>query len=78
MAEVTEGLEVTAATICNWWNQHLVDTGRKPGTSSVESTELAAANRRIVELETELAAARRANELLRVVVPPKGGSKPSR
>ena len=77
VTEVAGGLEVTAATIYNWWNQHLVDTGRKPGTSSVESTELAAANRRIVELETELAAARRANELLRVVVPPKGGSKPS-
>jgi transposase len=78
VAEVAGGLEVTAATIYNWWNQHLVDTGRKPGTSSVESIGLAAANRRIVELETELVAARRANELLRVVVPPKGGSKPSR
>ena len=78
VTEVAGGLEVTAATIYNWWNQHLVDTGRKPGTSSVESTELAAANRRIVELETELAAARRANDLLRAGVPPKGGSKPSR
>lgn len=78
VAKVAGGLEVTAATVYNWWNQHLVDTGRKPGTSSVDSTELTAAIRRIVELETELATVRHANELLRVLLPPIGGSKPSR
>lgn len=75
VAEVADGLEVTGQTIYNWWNQHLIDTGRKPGVSSVENAELLAARRRIVELETELAATRRANELLKSVVPPKGGSK---
>jgi len=55
---------VTAQTIYNWWNQHLIDTGRKAGVTTIESTELVAARRRIVELETELAATRRANELL--------------
>jgi len=69
VAEVTAGLKVPAATIYIWCNQHLVDTGRKPGTSSVESTELVATKRRIAELETELAATRRANDLLRAVVP---------
>ncbi len=49
VVEVAAGLKATAATIYNWWNQHLVDAGRKPGTASVESTELSAANRRIDE-----------------------------
>src|SRR4051794_196248 len=78
VTEVAEGLEVTAQTIYNWWNQHLVDTGQKPGTSSTDNAELVAARKRIAELETELAAARRANELLKSVVPPKGGSRPSK
>jgi hypothetical protein len=45
----------------------------------MENTELTAAKRRVAEFETELAATRRAKELLRAVVPPKGDeSKPSR
>jgi transposase len=48
------------------------------GLTSGEKAELAAARRRIAELETKLAATRRAIELVRQVVPPKGGSKPSR
>lgn len=78
VAEVAAGLEVTAQTIYNWWNQHLIDTGRKPGVTTIESTELVAARRRIGELETELAATRRANELLKSVVSPKGDTRPSR
>jgi transposase len=72
VAEVSDGLEVTTATIYYWWSQHLVDTGRKSGTTSMESTELTAAKRRIAELETGLATTRRASELLRAVVPPRG------
>jgi transposase-like protein len=78
VAEVAAGLEVTAQTIYNWWNQHLVDTGRKPGVTSSDNAELIAARKRIAELETDLAASRRANELLKEVVPPKGGSRRSR
>ena len=78
VAAVAAGLEVTAQTIYNWWNQHLIDTGRKAGVTTTESSELTAARRRIVELETELAATRRANELLKSVVSPKGGTRPSR
>ena len=76
VAEVAEMVDPTEQTICNWWNQHLVDTGRKTGTPTMENTELVAAKRRIVELEKELDATRRANELLKSVVPPKGSSKP--
>ena len=42
-----------------------------------ERAELRAAQRRIAELEAELAIHRRASELLGKVVPPKGGSRPS-
>lgn len=72
VAEVAAGLDVSDQTIYNWWNQHLIDTGRKAGVSSTDNAELTAARKRIAELETELAAARRANELLRAVVPPQG------
>ena len=78
VAEVAAGLEASDQTIYNWWNQHLVDTGRKAGVTSTENAELAAARKRIRELETQLAATRRANELLKGVVPPKGDSRPPR
>jgi hypothetical protein len=52
--------------------------GLEPGLSSSDKAELAAAKRRIAELETELHATRRAMELIREVVPPKGGSRRSR
>ncbi|MFI6603681.1 hypothetical protein ACIBHX_46250 [Nonomuraea sp. NPDC050536] len=52
--------------------------GLEPGLTSSEKVELAAAKRRIAELETELQATHRAIELVREAVPPKGGSRPSR
>jgi hypothetical protein len=58
-----------------WRRQDRIDKGLQPGLSSVEKAELAAANKRIAELETELAIHRRASELLGKVVPPKGGTK---
>jgi hypothetical protein len=48
-----------------------------PGLTSTEKSELAVAKRRIAELETELHATRRAIELVREAVPPKGGSRRS-
>ena len=67
VAEVAAGLDVTEQTIYNWRNQELIDTGQKPVLSSIESAELAAARRRIAELETELAIAERSTELLKSV-----------
>jgi transposase len=78
VAEVAAMVEPTEQTIYNWWNRHLVDTGRRAGSPSIENSELLAARRRIAELEKELAATRRANELLKEVVPSKVGSKPFR
>jgi transposase-like protein len=78
IAEVASDLGVTAASIYVWRRQELIDTGQRPGLSSTDNAELLAARRRIVELETELAVTRRANELLKEAVPPKGGTRPSR
>ncbi|KUO16488.1 hypothetical protein AQJ91_35725 [Streptomyces dysideae] len=64
-------------TIYVWRRQHLIDTGQLPGTNSSDLFELAAARKRIAELEAELAIHRRAAELLGEVTSPKGGSKPS-
>jgi len=72
VADVARDLGVTGQTIYNWRNQDLVDRGERPGLRSHELAELQAARRRIAELEAELAATTRANELLKVAVPPKG------
>ncbi len=79
VASIAEDLDVSAQTIYNWRRQDEIDCGDAPGLSSAEQAELLAARRRIVELETELAVTRRANELLRTqVVSPKDGSRRSR
>ena len=56
--------------------QELIDTGQLPGLSRTEQAELAAANKRIRELETEVAILKRARELLREPHDPKGGTRP--
>ena len=79
MAAVAEDLGVSAQTICTWRRQDAIDRDEAPGLTSLEQAELAAARRRIVELETELAVTRRANELLKAqVVSPKDDSRRSR
>jgi transposase-like protein len=77
VAQVAADLGISEQTVYIWRRQHLVDTGRLPGTGSGENAELVAARRRIAELETELAIHRRASELLGKVVLPIGGSRPS-
>ncbi|WP_439427354.1 IS3 family transposase [Micromonospora sp. LA-10] len=71
VAELVRDLEISDQTIYNWRRQDLIDTGQLPGVTSTDQAELVAARRRITELETELAAHRRAAELLKEMVPPK-------
>jgi len=78
IAEVAQGLGISGQSIYTWRRQDRIDRGLEPGRSSGEKAELAVAKRRIAELETELHAMRRAMELVREVVPPKGGSRRSR
>src|SRR6266545_6100116 len=71
VAEVAQALAVSGQTIYNWRKQDLIDRGEAPGLTSIERAELVAARRRIRELEAELAATKRARELLREAVRPK-------
>ena len=79
VADVARDLQISEQTIYTWRRQDRVDRGLEPGTTSVEQAELAAARKRIRELETELAVHRRATQLLKEQTPdPKGGTRPSR
>ena len=52
--------DVAVATIYRWLAQDRIDHGEKPGATSTQNTELAAARKRIRELEHELELVRRA------------------
>ena len=72
VADVASDLGISEQTIYTWRRQDRIDRGLAPGLSSAERAELAAAKKRIRELETELAIHRRATELLKEEVDPKG------
>lgn len=72
VAEVAADLGLSGACIYNWRKQDRIDRGEVPGLSTAERTELMVARRRIGALEAELAATKRAKELLKEAVPPKG------
>jgi transposase len=78
VTDVARDLGISEQSIYTWRRQDRIDRGLERGLTSAEKAELAMAKRRIVELETELAATRRAVELVREVVPPKGASRRSR
>ena len=71
VADVARDLDISSETIYAWRRQDRIDRGLALGLTSTEKTELAAANKRIAELEAELAIHRRASELLGKVVPQK-------
>jgi transposase-like protein len=72
---VARQLEVSVHSIYAWRRQEQIDRGESPGLSSVEREELKAARARIRQLETELAVHRRASELLKESVHPKGAKR---
>jgi transposase-like protein len=78
VADVARDLGISDQIIYVWRRQDEIDRGLAPGASTPEREELAAAKRRIRELETELAIHRRAAELLKEQADPKGGSPASR
>jgi len=78
VVEVAAQLGVSDQTIYNWRRQDEIDRGLRAGLSTSESAELMAARKRIRELETELEATRRVNELLKAQTVPKGGGRSSR
>jgi transposase-like protein len=68
---VAAELGLAEATVYRWKAQDLIDRGVKPGTSTSDRGELAAAKRRIKELETELALVTQAAKLFEEGVRPK-------
>ena len=78
VTDVARDLGISDQIIYVWRRQEEIDRGRAPGLSSAEREELAAAKRRIRELETELAIHRRAAELLKEQADPQGGSARSK
>jgi len=78
VSEVAAALEISEQTIYTWRRQARIDAGLEAGVTTSEHAELAAARRRIRELETELAIHRRATELLKEKTGPKGPSRRSK
>ena len=67
---------MTEASIYNWLRQDRIDRGEAEGATTSQQLELAAAKRRIRQLETELAVARKVNEVfLAEGIAPKGSSR---
>lgn len=77
VVDVARDLDVSDQTIYNWRRQDRIDRGVQPGLTTAEKSELGAANRKIAALEAELAAAKRALELLDGGCPQKTGTWPS-
>jgi transposase len=63
VAQLAETFGMTETTIYNWINQEKIDRGEIVGQTTDQALELAAAKRRIRELETELAVSRKVNEI---------------
>ena len=63
VTQLAETFGMTEATIYNWLKQERIDRGEAPGLSTEGQMELAAARRRIRQLETELAVSRKVNEV---------------
>ena len=75
VADIARDLGVSEQAISGWRRQEQIDSGLELGLSTLERAELAAAKRRIRELEAELAVHRRAATLLKESHDPKGGSR---
>jgi transposase len=78
VTDVARDLGISGQAIHTWRRQDRIDRGLVPGLNSAEKEELAAAKRRIAQLEMELRATRRAIELVREVVPLKDATRRSK
>ena len=63
VAQLASTFGMSEATIYSWLKQEQVDRGEVDGFSTDQALELAAAKRRIRQLETELAVSRKVNEV---------------
>lgn len=77
VAAVAAELGISNQSIYTWRRQARIDAGVEPGMTTAERAELVALRKRVRELETELAIRRRATELLKGDIDPKGSSRRS-
>ena len=63
VAQLSATFGMTETTIYNWIKQDRIDNGELDGLSTDQALELAAAKKRIRQLETELAVTRKVNEI---------------
>jgi transposase-like protein len=63
VAQLASTFGISEATIYNWLKQEQIDRGEIEGLSTDQALELAAAKKRIKQLETELAVSRKVNEI---------------
>ena len=76
VAQLVATFGMSEATIYNWLRQEQIDRGEISDTSTDMALDLAAAKRRIRQLETELAVSRKVNEVfLEQALPPKGSTR---
>ncbi len=68
---------MAGATIHRWLDQDRIDHGEKPGATSSQNTELAAARKRVRELEHELELIRKAAAIFdeQEKIRPKGSTR---
>ncbi|MGI8428030.1 MAG: transposase [Solirubrobacteraceae bacterium] len=70
--QLSKTFGMTETTVYNWLKQDRIDRGEVSGVSTDQQLELAVARRQIRQLETELAVARKVNEVfLREGISPK-------
>jgi transposase len=72
--QLAETFGMSDATIYTWLKQERIDCGEVPGPSTNEALDLAAARRRIKQLEAGLAVSRKVNEVFLEGDPPENGS----
>ncbi len=74
--DLADELGITVETLYRWRRQALIDTGQRPGVKSFEADPLAAARRRIQELEAEVEMIKAASAIFEEgEVDPKGNSR---
>jgi transposase-like protein len=76
VAQLAATFGMSQVTIYNWLTQERIDRGEAEGATTSQQLELHAAKRRIKQLETELAVARKINEVfLKEGIGPKSSSR---
>lgn len=76
VAQLKATFGIGSSTIYNWLTQEKIDRGEIEGVTSDQTFELAAARKRIRQLENDLAISRKVNEIfLAEGQPPKGSTR---